>query len=99
MHIALEHAVKTPQIVPLLFTRDLAKLIVIEEELDIYMQIKTSSFNKWKGIVTAMVTKLEGGNVSGSLVAKLGYKTVIKMMLSPVQIALPRLSNKAKYIN
>ena len=43
-----------------------------EEELNINMQIYTSLFNNWKSIMTAMVTKLEGGNVYGPLVAKKG---------------------------
>ena len=69
MHIGLEHAVTTPQTFLLFFARELAKLIVTEEELDIFMLIYTSLFIIWKSIITAMVTKLECSNVYAPLAA------------------------------
>jgi len=45
VHIELEYAVITQQTVQLLFATELAKMIVIKEELNINMQIYISLFN------------------------------------------------------
>lgn len=81
-------------------------MILTEEELEIFMQAKTSSSNNWKSIVTAMLTKLEDSDVAQTLVTKTciicifgqGLQLPLSHVMRRVQQISPKSSIKLKIL-